>query len=222
MSTAIEVVRNARSRSARLSVDPRNGRIKLTIPARASAAKALAWAEGQRGWIEAQRAKLPEPRPFAPGSRIPFGDGEIEIVWSGPQARAPKLEGDRLVCGGPRIGLERRVERWLRAAALSLLSEETAEYAARAGVTVTGVSVGDPRGRWGSCAASGNIRYSWRLILAPSHVRRATVAHEVAHRVHMNHSPVFHRLVETLYEADPTPARDWLRRHGAGLHWVGR
>jgi predicted metal-dependent hydrolase len=134
--------------------------------------------------------------------------------------RTPRLEGDRLICGGPREGLERRVERWLRAEALRVLSAETAEYAARAGVVVTRVSVGDPRGRWGSCASSGAIRYSWRLILAPDFVRRATVAHEVAHRIHMNHSPVFHRLVATLYEADPGPARDWLRRNGSGLHWV--
>lgn len=222
IDAGIEVVRNARARRARLSVDPRSGRVKLTIPPRASAAKALAWAEEHRSWIDAQCAKLPERRPFEPGARIPFDDRELEIAWTGPHPRAPRRDGDRLVCGGPRTGLERRVERWLRSAALERLSEETAEYAARAGVVVTGVSVGDPRGRWGSCAASGNIRYSWRLILAPRFVRRATVAHEVAHRVHMNHSPVFHRLVETLYEADPAPAREWLRRHGAGLHWLGR
>src|SRR5204863_125476 len=101
-------------------------------------------------------------------------------------------------------------------------SEETAEYAERAGVTVTKVSIGDPRGRWGSCASSGQIRYSWRLLLAPSHVRRSTVAHEVAHRIHMNHSPAFHRVVAELYEGDPERARAWLRRNGAALHWYGR
>ncbi|MBR7518504.1 DUF45 domain-containing protein, partial [Mycobacterium tuberculosis] len=81
----------------------------------------------------------------------------------------------------------RRVEAWLRREALRLLSADTADYAARAGVTVARVAVGDPRGRWGSCAASGAIRYSWRLALAPAAVRRATAAHEVAHRLHMNH-----------------------------------
>jgi predicted metal-dependent hydrolase len=84
------------------------------------------------------------------------------------------------------------------------------------------VSIGDPKGRWGSCASSGAIRYSWRLILTPGFVRRATVAHEVAHRVHMNHGARFHALVRQLYGEDPTPARAWLRRHGAQLHWYGR
>ena len=223
MSIEVDVVRNARSRGMRLSVDPRSGRVRLTIPARASLRKALAWAEEQRGWIDAQTAKLPAGRPFAPGAVVPLEDDEIEIVWPAPEGkRTPRLVDDKLLCGGPREGLEKRVERWFRAEALRILSDETAEYAERAGVRVTGVAIGDPRGRWGSCAASGSIRYSWRLILAPSFVRRATVAHEVAHRVHMNHSPAFHRFVETLFEADPSPARAWLRRHGAALHWIGR
>ncbi|WP_294296983.1 M48 family metallopeptidase, partial [uncultured Sphingomonas sp.] len=92
----------------------------------------------------------------------------------------------------------------------------------KAGVTVSAVGVGDTRSRWGSCASTGAIRYSWRLILAPPAVRRATVAHEVAHRVHMNHSPAFHALVADLYGRDPTPERRWLKTNGAALHWFGR
>jgi predicted metal-dependent hydrolase len=219
----IEVVRNARARRMRLSVDPRNGAVKLTLPPRASLRKGLAWAREHDAWIAAQRAKMPVALPFVPGARFPLGGVEVEIVWPAPGAlRTPRLDGDRLLCGGPREGLERRVERWLRKAALDLLSEETAEYADRAGVEVSGVAIGDPRGRWGSCSSSGAIRYSWRLILAPAHVRRATVAHEVAHRVHMDHSPKFHRLVAELFEGDPDVARAWLRRNGAGLHWIGR
>jgi len=222
LTEAIEVVRNARARRMRLAVDPRDGKVRLTLPTRASLRKGLAWAEEHRSWIAAQQARLPETLPLAPGAFFPFAGREIAIDHVPAAPRTPRLEGDRLICGGPRTGLERRVERWLRAEALRVLSAETAEYAARAGVIVTRVSIGDPRGRWGSCASSGAIRYSWRLILAPDHVRRATVAHEVAHRIHMNHSPAFHRLVETLFEADPTPARQWLRRNGAALHWVGR
>jgi predicted metal-dependent hydrolase len=94
--------------------------------------------------------------------------------------------------------------------------------AGRANVAVTAVQVGDPRSRWGSCSYSGTIRYSWRLILAPDFVMRATVAHEVAHRVHMDHSPAFHAKVAEIYGADPKPARLWLRANGAKLHGFGR
>lgn len=222
MTDAIEVVRNPRAKVMRLAVDPRDGRVRLTLPRRASLKKALAWAEQQRAWIDAQQAKLPQGTPFVPGARIPFAGTELEIAWAATHPRMPRLEGERLLCGGPAESLSGRVERWLRARALAVLSEETAEYAARANVAVSSVAIGDARGRWGSCASSGSIRYSWRLILAPPEVRRHTVAHEVAHRIHMNHGPAFHRLVSELYEGDPDAARLWLRRHGVGLHWVGR
>jgi hypothetical protein len=222
VSGEVDVVRNARARTMRLSVDPRDGRVRLTLPPRAPLRKALAWVEEKREWIATQRARLPEARPLVPGAAFAFGDDTVEIVWPATGARTPCRDGDRLLCGGPREGLERRVERWLKAEALRTLSAETAEFAQLAGVTVTRVAVGDPRGRWGSCASSGAIRYSWRLILAPSFVRRATVAHEVAHRIHMNHGPAFHALTARLLGDDPAPARAWLRAHGAGLHWIGR
>ncbi|MBR0552969.1 M48 family metallopeptidase [Stakelama marina] len=222
MNEAIEVVRHPRARSARLSVDPATGAVRLTIPRRASERAARAWAESKRGWIEAQRAQLPQPRPFVPGAELPFAGETVRIDWCERGARRPAIIDGILRCGGPREGLERRIERWLRGEALALLSAETEEFAERAGVSVERVSVGDPRSRWGSCSSRGGIRYSWRLILAPTAVRRATVAHEVAHRVHMNHGPDFHALVAKIYGEDPSPARQWLRTHGAALHWFGR
>lgn len=220
--TGIEVVRHVQARRAKLSFDPRTGQARLTIPKRASADKALAWAATQAGWLEAQRARLPGPRPFADGATIPFGDTTLTIVWSEGTSRIVRGEGERLLVSGAPETLPRRVEAWLRREALRLLAEDTAEYAARAGVSVPKVAIGDARSRWGSCSSTGAIRYSWRLVLAPEAVRRATAAHEVAHRVHMNHSPAFHALVAELYGADPAPHRRWLKEHGAGLHWIGR
>jgi hypothetical protein len=206
----------------RLSVDPASGRVRLTIPPRASLKQAMAWADDHRGWIDAQRAKLPQGRPFVPGAVIPVEGEDVVIDWSPERSRTATLIGDRLVCGGPLEGLSRRIEAWLKRRALALLTEETAEFAAKAGVAVSRVTVADPKARWGSCASTGAIRYSWRLICAPPHVRRSTVAHEVAHRLHMDHSPAFHAAYRQLLGSDPAPARAWLRRHGATLHWVGR
>jgi predicted metal-dependent hydrolase len=222
VSGTVEVVRNARARRAKLSVDPASGRVRLTLPPRAPLKAALRWAEEQRGWVEAQRAKLPQARPFAPGAEIPFDDAILTIDWHEALPRRVVREGPLLRCGGPLDALSRRIETWLKREALRVLSAETAEFAARAGVTVTRVSIGDPRARWGSCATTGVIRYSWRLILMPPFVRRSTVAHEVAHRVHMNHGPEFHALADALTEGDPAASRAWLRANGAALHWFGR
>lgn len=222
MTGEIDVVRHPRARLARLSVDPATGKVRLTIPKRAALAPALRWAEDHGEWIAEQRAKLPVPRPFVPGATLPIGDAMVTICWDGAAPRRIVRTDDALHCGGPIDGLPRRIATWLRREALALLSRETEEFAARLGVSVSRVAIGDPRGRWGSCASSGVIRYSWRLILMPDRVRRATVAHEVAHRVEMNHSPAFHALVDRLVGEDAATARIWLRRHGAALHWLGR
>jgi predicted metal-dependent hydrolase len=222
VTSPVDVVRNPRARRAKLSIDPASGRVKLTLPPRAPVKQALRWVEEHQEWIAAQRARLPQPRPFVPGASIPFDDLLLVIDWNEAGPRRIERDGTMLRCGGPREGLARRVELWLRREALRILSLETAEFAERAGVGVTGVAIGDPRARWGSCASSGAIRYSWRLILAPRFVRRATVAHEVAHRVHMNHGPAFHALVAMLDESDPERSRAWLRANGAALHWLGR
>lgn len=222
MIEGLEIVRHPRARRARLTIDPASGRARLVLPKRAALKQALAWAEDKADWIAEQRALLPQPRPFVLGAVITVADQPLTIDWTPGSRRTVLREGAVLSLSGPTGTIARRVEAWLKRTALAVLEAETAEYAAKANVTIAQVAIGDAKGRWGSCASSGVIRYSWRLILAPSWVRRATVAHEVAHRVHMNHAPVFHALVAELYGEDPTPARVWLRTHGASLHWVGR
>ena len=220
--TDIEVVRHPTARRIRLVVDPASGTVRLVLPRHAAMKPALAWAQGKADWIAAQRAALPQAVPFVPGAVLSVADETLTIGWTAGSRRRVERIGDTLSLSGPIETLPRRVEAWLRARALETLAAETAHYAAKAGVTVSKVAIGDARGRWGSCAGDGTIRYSWRLILAPAWVRRATVAHEVAHRVHMDHSPAFHAVVARLYEGDATAARAWLRAHGAALHWVGR
>lgn len=218
----IAVVRHPRARCARLSIDPATGAVRLTLPPRAALAPAMRWAAEKQAWIAAERAKLPPARPFVDGGALPFRGETLTIRWDAGAPRRIAIVGNELKCGGPIDSLSARIARWLRAEALALLSAETAEFAARAGVDVSRVSIGDPASRWGSCSSRGAIRYSWRLILAPDFVRRATVAHEVAHRVHMHHGPTFHALVAELVGVDADRSRAWLKRHGAALHWVGR
>lgn len=206
----------------RLKVDGRTGAVTLTYPRRVSKRKALQWAAEQKEWIEAALADVPAAVPIGPGGELPVEGLPRRIDWEEQRSRLVRLESDRLVLGGPIETVEPRIVRWLKGHARSVLERETHDFAAKAGVTVSRVGIGDPLSRWGSCSTSGAIRYSWRLILAPEWVRRATVAHEVAHRVHMNHGPDFHISVEALLGADPKPARLWLRREGAKLHRIGR
>lgn len=217
----LEVRRMAQARRMRLSVDPRDGGVRLVLPARASLRSALKWVESKRGWIEEALGALPVARPIAPGLTIEVV-GERLTIELGDGGRLVRRVGDRLIVPPPLDMLGARVIRWLRGQALARLEAETMRFGLRAGVSIGRVSIGDPRARWGSCSASGDIRYSWRLILAPPEVLEATVAHEVGHRLHMDHSAEFHAAVERLLGRDPGPERTWLRTHGRDLYWLGR
>lgn len=55
--------------------------------------------------------------------------------------------------------------------------------------------VGNQRSRWGSCTpANGEIRISDRIAGFPDWVVDAVIVHELAHLVHLDHSPAFWEL----------------------------
>ena len=218
----VELRPHPRARAMRLRLDEARERLTLTFPRRMSRRAALDWAQRQFEWVEAQLAKLQPGEPFRPQATIPFEGREITLHWEQRLSRTPLLAGDRLSCGGPEAAFPGRIERFLRAQARNRLSTETADVAQRAAVSVRSVSVGDASSRWGSCSASGAIRYNWRLILAPPHLLRWVVAHEVAHRRHMDHGPAFRALEATLYDGNVAAARAELRALGPRLKRVGR
>ena len=206
----------------RLRLDEKRGVLKLTGPLRMNRKAALDWAAEQRGWVETQVGAMLPPEPFVSGSAIPIEGADVVLEWSERAPRTPRLEGGRLICGGPQEGFARRIENYLKRRAIDVLSAETADAAGRAGVALRSVSVGDADTRWGSCSSSGRIRYSWRLILAAPEVRRYVVAHEVAHLVHMDHGAKFKALERHLFEGDADAARLLLRRVGGRLKRIGR
>ncbi|MFZ2996528.1 MAG: YgjP-like metallopeptidase domain-containing protein [Sphingobium sp.] len=214
----VRVRRSARARAYKLTMDGTRGELRLSLPMRGNLKRALGWAQDHEGWVRAQLAQQPAITRLDDGAVFPLEGRDVQICWVAGATRTIRLEGDRLLLGGAAESVSARVMRWLVTRARAVLETESHELARDQGLIVASVGVGDPRTRWGSCTSSGAIRYSWRLILCPPHVRRATVAHELAHLLHMDHSAAFHAAHARIYGADPRPARAWLRSHGAGLH----
>lgn len=214
----MRVVRHAQSRRYRLVFDGARGELRLTVPRRTNERAALKWAGEQQLWLAEQVGKAALPVVVGPGASVPFIGIDHHIDWTLTAPRAIRIDDEILRVGGPAETVGRRIERWLKGQALELMERESREIAAAAGLTVGRVGVGDPRSRWGSCTHDGDLRYSWRLIMAPGYVRRATVAHEVAHLRHMDHGAEFHALVDELHDGDVAMARSWLRREGRSLH----
>ncbi|CAN5168379.1 SprT family zinc-dependent metalloprotease [soil metagenome] len=221
-SVPILIRRHDRARGYRLRLD-RSGAARLTMPARGSERQALAWARSQAEWIADQLSRLDVTGcPLIPGATFPLEGCPVTLHWQADGPRRVTLDGDILRVGGPEDHVADRVARWLRARAKVVLTEETLAIASANGLSVRSVGIGDASSRWGSCAANGAIRYSWRLILAPPDVRISTVAHEVAHLRHLDHSPAFHAFHRAICPSDTVAARAWLKANGAGLQRVGR
>lgn len=111
--------------------------------------------------------------------------------------------------------------RQMRAQAKRVLTEKANLFAAKMGVTYACLTVKDQKTRWGSCSVRGNLNFNWRLILAPEQVLDYVVIHELAHRIHMNHSAAFYRTVETVMPDYRKPV-GWLKENGEMLMQVGR
>ena len=215
-------VKRAAVRRMTLRLDLRKKAVRLTLPRFAPLAPALKWVEEKRDWVEAQLAQLPSQTPIVRGLIVPLGDESLTLDWNESHSRRVTRDGTMIRVGGPVEALPGRLTRWLKRQALDRLEAESRAMAHYHGLPLTTVGIGDPSSRWGSCSSSGAIRYSWRLILAPDFVLKATVAHELAHLKHMDHSPRFYAFMAEVLGGDPKPARDWLKAHGRELHAWGQ
>lgn len=225
LSFAVAVKRRTSARRMTLRVSQATGEITLTLPERADFATARDFAERHGGWIAARIAKRPQSVPFEPGALIPFRGTPHRIVQV-PRLRA-LTQAATDEAGHPVIRVAdegahvpRRVQEFLRRAALEDLERAVARHTATLGIPARKITIRDTRSRWGSCSSKGHLNFSWRLILAPPLVLDYLAAHEVAHLKEMNHSHRFWALTRKLCPRTDE-AEAWLKRHGATLHGYG-
>lgn len=208
---------SARARRMSLRVEAKTGHILFIWPlkGRVTVDKALRFIEQSRRWIDRQRQQAVPPKTFSNGSVISIEGRDVTIRHATGRGLT-RLEDDVLTVHGAPEHLPRRVKDFLKKRAAETLARLTAEKAQSLGLKPRAVRIRDPKSRWGSCGPDGDIMYSWRLLLAPYDVMDYVVAHEVAHRLHMNHSKNFWRVCLSLA---PTGAasRRWLRSHGREL-----
>lgn len=212
----IEVVlrRSARARRLSLRVSALDGRVTLTVPRRASADAARAFVEERQDWIAAARGRAPHRVDVTLGSALPV-EGRRLTLAAAQGGAVPRIDGERLLVPTTRAAPAARA--FLRTLARDRLAEASARHAAAVGRSFRRLELRDTRSRWGSCSQAGRLMYSWRLVMAPPDVLDYVAAHEVAHLVHMNHSPDFWHVVRDLCPAWRLH-RDWLRGNGPDLH----
>ena len=199
----------------------------LTMPHRASLRDARAFAERHAAWIAARLNRLPATIPFAHGSIVPLRGVDHALIHV-PQKRGTAwiemrddvAPGVALCVAGQPEHIHRRVQDHFKREARRDLEDAVARHTSALGLPPRGIGLRDPVSRWGSCSSSGSLNFSWRLIMAPPFVLDYLAAHEVAHLVHLDHSPRFWALARQLC-AETDRAEAWLSAHGPHLHKYG-
>ena len=222
----VRIRRNPRAKRISMRVDAVKREIRMTMPNYVPTKTAMDFVTQKRNWIALRLRSAPAITSLHAGEIVALNGEPHRIIWNATASRTVRLvEGDdgrELHLGGPEEMVEARILRWLKTQARSIFTDDIAHYCQQAGETVPALSLGDPRSRWGSCSSRGTISLSWRLVMAPAHVRRSVIAHEVAHLRHMDHSPAFYAWLDELFEGDRKSADRWLKMHGTALQRVGR
>ena len=217
------LLKRSRRRSVGLRVDASG--LTVQAPMRASHNWLEQVLQEKARWVQDKLAQVQASTPpvqlWRDGEALPFLGENIRLTLLRGSSQRPFLCDGELHLGvppSPPSGyVEKQVVGWYRNQALGCFHERAALYAAPLGLAFSSLAISNAKTRWGSCNARGQLRLNWRLIKAPLAQLDYVVAHELAHLRHLDHSPAFWRVVESLYP-DYRTARIALRERGVLYH----
>lgn len=193
-------LRRSNRRTLALTLD-RQGRLIIHAPMRMPLRTIEAFILEKQDWIARKRQEL-----SATGSRmsgfsleeggcIPYLGGRVRISYDSVR-RATMQDG---VLTLPRTGRPaQQVLNWLAEQARRELSSYVGKWSKRMNVYPTALSFGYAKSRYGSMTSDGRMRLNVALMHFPPQYIDYVVVHELAHRVHPDHSPAFHAYVESM------------------------
>ena len=99
--------------------------------------------------------------------------------------------------------VKHEIEKIYRSLAKDFIIPLCHEYAQKFGLTIGQIRINGAERRWGSCNAKGDLNFSFRLMMRSEEFVRYTICHELAHRLHMNHSKAFYAALKSFYPGVP-------------------
>ena len=193
-------MRRSNRRTLALTLD-RQGRLIAHAPLRMPLRTIEAFILEKQDWIARKRQELSaaESRTcgfsLEEGGCIPYLGGRVRISYDSVR-RATMQDG---VLTLPRTGRPaQHVLNWLAEQARRELPSYVEKWSKRMNVYPTALSFGYAKARYGSMTSEGRMRLNVALMHFPPQHIDYVVVHELAHRVHPDHSPAFHAYVESV------------------------
>lgn len=216
----IPVVIESRRGARNIVIRPRvvgTPEIHISKPFLVAESRAVKFLESKRKWVEKVFDAAPQKEEIKPGMTIEFLGRNVKLMHDGGlRGNCYTNEEKTILCIGGGVDMfERRVRDFVKEELLQeikiIIKTTPREYWPRH------ITLRDTSSRWGSCSATGNVSFSWRLAFAPYEVMRYVVMHELSHRKHMDHSKEFWANVSELYGFGVERAKRWLSQNGQSL-----
>lgn len=195
-----------------------DGKVIVRAPMMVSAKAIEELVEKKRDWIQKHRTKQ-ERRMKGDGVLYRGSYKTVCVEEHKSNILSMEVTEKNLIIRKPRgfeLDVPAYLEHWYRKEAAKAIKESVARHSKQMQVTYGVVTIKDQKTRWGSCSSLGNLNFNYRLVMAPERVLDYVVVHELAHRVHMNHSKEFWDLVGQVMP-EYEECRIWLKEHGSEL-----
>jgi predicted metal-dependent hydrolase len=212
----------SRRRKKTLSIQvERDGTVLVRVPLRAVQTDIDRFLKEKNQWLlktigRQQQNHDRQPRAFIPGERFDYlgASYPLEIGERDDPGDALTFTGSEFLLRRDALGGVRVLfHLWYQKQARVHLEERVRRFSGLLGLSPAGVAVHNARSRWGSCSPENRMRFTWRLILAPTEVIDYVVVHELCHMKIRNHSRDYWRLVQSVLP-DHKKRRAWLKDHG--------
>jgi predicted metal-dependent hydrolase len=219
--------RSGRRGTVAVAVEP-TGEVLLTAPASTPVERLDRVVADKARWIVARRRKVqalalpPLRREFVSGETFHYLGRQHRLLVRSGKARV-RLHRGRIevqVPDGP--GRAERVRAllvgWYRAQAERRLPDRVERWSKKVGVIAPRTLVRQQQKRWGSCDASGTLRFNWRVIQAQLSLVDYVVVHELVHLRHRHHTSAYWASLGTVMP-DYERRRSLLRGVGGSAAW---
>lgn len=222
MNIEYQIIRSNR-RTVALVVTPA-GELTVRAPNRATKKQIHEIVMNHQNWIQKKKVWVQTRQSnglnYESGDQLLFDGKTVTLQFD--ENLTTNTEGpievvnDRLLVSqrlaGDRLAVEKAIKNFYKqetAARMLLiiakLENQTKLKAKKVGITFA-------RSRWGSCASSGSINFSFRLAQTDPFVQHYLAVHEMAHLKHQNHSKLFWNLVKE-WMPNYKEAEQWLKQH---------
>ncbi len=213
--------RSRRRRTLGLTVTPHE--VRIHAPSWTPRPEIERYVAQQHGWLLRAWARMQARAPQAaalPASSVHYLGRELALDIQPSLFVEVRRRGDTLRIHAPHdADLDDLIRSWLYEQASRLLAWRLARNARKLGRAPSRFALSNAQTQWGSCTRSGHVRLNWRLVQAPLAIIDYVAAHELAHLVHLDHSPAFWAQVADLCP-DALTHRAALRGMSASLFWV--